>query len=468
MKVLHVVFGFPPDSPGGTELYVEALCRELGPLGVQSVVAAPGPRDETYQHDGLTVRRFGIGEGATNLDELYGEGHPQAAAAFERILAEEGVDVLHQHALTSACSAQLIRLAKQRGIPVVFTYHTPTVSCQRGTLLEWGRKPCDGRVSISRCTPCTLQGLGLDGTTSRLIGRTPEAAGAIIGKAGLGGGAWTALRMRRLMRKRTDHLTQILTHVDAFVALTPWVHALLRVNGVPESRITDSSHGVFGTWTGRTSLPAATRATLRIAHLGRLEPGKGTRVLLEAVRGLPELDLSLDIFGVVQNSGDAARLADLQALAATDPRIRFLPAIAHADVVDTLATYDLVAVPSQGLETGPLVVLEAFAAGVPVVGSSLGGIADKVTHGKNGWLVKPHDSLEAWRAALSRCANDGYLMTQLRTGVRKPRTMVDVAEDMKTLYLTRIAAGRRTGGSGVRRAPVLQALPQTPRKRMDA
>jgi glycosyltransferase involved in cell wall biosynthesis len=447
MKVLHVAFSFAPDPPGGTEIYVEELCGQLKALGVQGVVAAPGPRDTAYDHRGLRVRRFGISAGGVNLEDLYGGGDARAADAFERILDEERPDVLHQHALTSACSVQLITLAKKRGIPVVFTYHTATVSCQRGTLLEWGRKPCDGQASVARCTPCTLHGLGLDTTTSGLVGRTPEFAGELIGLAGLGGGAWTALRMRSLMRRRTDHLTQLLTHVDAFVSLTPWVHELLRLNGVPDSRITDSSHGVFATSSGRmAAMPAGPDEALRIAHLGRLEPGKGTRLLIEAVRSIPEIRLSLDIFGVVQNPADAERLSELQALAATDPRIRFLPPLAHAEVVETLASYDLVAAPSQLFETGPLVVLEAFAAGVPVLGSSLGGIADKVVHGKNGWLVEPHASLEAWRGALSVCATDRSLMARMQAGVRKPRTMTDVAREMRSLYLMQLAVAEHASG----------------------
>jgi glycosyltransferase involved in cell wall biosynthesis len=447
MKVLHVAFSFAPDPAGGTEIYVEELCRALQAVGVESVVAAPGPRDAAYDYRGLRVRRFGISGGQIDLEDLYGGGDANAASAFERVLDQERPDVLHQHALTPACSAQLTRLAKKRGIPVVFTYHTATVSCQRGTLLEWARKPCDGQVSVARCTPCTLHGLGLDPAMSGLVGRTPEAAGELIGRAGLGGGAWTALRMRSLMRRRTDHFAQLLTHVDAFVALTPWVHELLRLNGVPDSRITDSAHGVIGTWSG---LPAGGSAgpggMLRIAHLGRLEPGKGTRLLIEAVRAVPEARVALDIFGVVQNPADAGRLSELQALAAADQRIRFLPPLAHADVIDTLAGYDLVAVPSQLLETGPLVVLEAFAAGVPVLGSSLGGIADKVAHGRNGWLVEPHASVEAWSAALSRCAADSRLIAGLRAAVRMPKTMTDVAREMRLLYVTQLACAERASG----------------------
>ena len=95
--------------------------------------------------------------------------------------------------------------------------------------------------------------------------------------------------------------------------------------------------------------------------------------------------------------------------------------------------YDVVAVPSQWLETGPLVVMEAFAAGVPVLGSNLGGIAELVRHGTDGLLVTPR-SVEAWRIALETVCEDRALLERLRAGIREPRSMAEVSHDMSKLY----------------------------------
>ena len=120
-------------------------------------------------------------------------------------------------------------------------------------------------------------------------------------------------------------------------------------------------------------------------------------------------------------------------LAAGDPRVRFCPSLASDRVVDVLAGYDAVLVPSQWLETGPLVVLESFAAGVPVVGSNLGGIAELVRHERDGLLV-PYADQSAWLSALSRLARDRALVETLRAGVRRPRSADDVASDMVSVY----------------------------------
>ena len=94
---------------------------------------------------------------------------------------------------------------------------------------------------------------------------------------------------------------------------------------------------------------------------------------------------------------------------------------------------DIIAVPSRCLETGPLVVLEAFAAGTPVLGSRLGGIAELVTDGIDGILV-PSVRPVAWAKAISRLANCPAEVARLRVGIRKPRTIDTVASEMVEVY----------------------------------
>jgi len=90
-------------------------------------------------------------------------------------------------------------------------------------------------------------------------------------------------------------------------------------------------------------------------------------------------------------------------------------------------------VPSQWLETGPLVVLEAHAVGTPVLGSNLGGIAELVKHNVDGLLIPPHD-IRAWTDALARLAMDANLLERLRQGIRPVRTIGTEAADTAALY----------------------------------
>src|SRR5439155_20490623 len=135
-------------------------------LGFRSCVAAPASHDEEYEFQEVRVRRYAVATTSDSVRELYGTGDPVAAAGFERVLASEQPDVVHLHALTRGVPLRLVRLAKEHQLPVVFTYHTPTVSCERGTTMRWGWDPCDGRMNLNTWARCTLDKL-LIGATQR-------------------------------------------------------------------------------------------------------------------------------------------------------------------------------------------------------------------------------------------------------------------------------------------------------------
>jgi glycosyltransferase involved in cell wall biosynthesis len=174
---------------------------------------------------------------------------------------------------------------------------------------------------------------------------------------------------------------------------------------------------------------------LRVGFLGRWDRVKGIEVLLEAVRRLPmKTPIELVIHGLAQADRERAYRQEVLAFASRDKRIRVAEPLSRDMVLSALANFELLAVPSQWLETGPLVVLEAQAVGTPVLGSNLGGIAELIQHGINGWLV-PAGDVEAWTQALTQLANDRALLARLRRGILPVRTMNAVASDTAALYM---------------------------------
>lgn len=437
MKVIQIPFCFYPDPVGGTEVYVDALSRHLQEQGVNVAIAAPGNENQSYFHHQLPVRRFAVSGEVANLRELYGEGDKLAAREFSHILDEEKPDVLHLHAFTSGASLLLVRAAKQRQIPIVFTYHTPTVSCQRGTLMRGGTQVCDGKLDLHTCARCTLQGLGLNPISANVSGSLPPLVGRSLGTMNLSGGVWTALRMTELMSYRHAAFDALMKEVDHVVAVSSWVKDVLVGNHVPPAKITVIRQGLCHTQFALTKDRGedASEAPLKIAFFGRLDPTKGVDILIKALQFDPQLPVQFDIYGVSQGGAGDAYQQELQKLAQNDPRIRFKYPVPADKVVKILADYDLLAVPSQWLETGPMVVLEAFAANIPVIGSNLGGIAERVEHEVNGLLVEPK-SVEAWYRELQRLCQDRALRLRLRAGIHPPQTMQIVTEEMMALYST--------------------------------
>lgn len=430
-QVIHVPYTYYPDPVGGTEIYVEQLAEHLRAFGIQSAIVAPGTGRAAYNHRATAVERLAVDNHIHDIHQLYGEGDVAAARTFGEILDARQPQVVHLHAFTRIASPLWVDAAHARGLPVVFTYHTPTVSCLRSGLMRWGHRVCDGWLDTDRCTRCRLHSLGAPIPLANALAHTPRAFGAWGKNVPYVG---TALQMRELVARQHAMIREWFRQVDRIVALCEWTRALLLRNDVASEKIFLSPHGF-----SPQAIPLAAAlqtnrtAPLRVIALGRLEPIKGIDLLARALAQVPALNLTLDIYGIEQSERETPFARRLRRDIARDARIRLLSPVPHDQVISLLQSYDVLAVPSQWLETGPLVVLEAFAAGIPVIGSNLGGISEKVQDGVNGLLVSPLH-VDAWREALTRVAQDRALLAKLRANVRPPRSMQNVAEEMYGLY----------------------------------
>jgi Glycosyltransferase len=126
---------------------------------------------------------------------------------------------------------------------------------------------------------------------------------------------------------------------------------------------------------------------------GRLSPEKGVDVYLSAAR-------AARIDAVVAGDGP---LAD--SLRARYPEAQFTGHLAPSALSELLGRARLAVLPSVSLENAPLGVLEAMAAGVPVVASGVGGVPELVDDGVEGLLVAPGDP-EALADAMLRLVRD--------------------------------------------------------------
>jgi glycosyltransferase involved in cell wall biosynthesis len=285
VAVVHVPYTYFPDAVGGTEIYVAGLAEALRPYGVESAIAAPGEADDAYLHDDVPVFRLATERGA-GLDRAYGVPDPEAAQSFRAVIARLRPRIVHLHAHTAAVSTRLVDSAHEADAKVVFTYHTPTASCARGTMMSMGRTPCDGRLDRRRCTLCTLARHGVPPLLRSAIARTPPAVGDALGRVGLSGGALTALRLSSLIGAAHRRFEDFTSKVDCVVAPCRWVCEVLQRNGVPESKIVLCRQGFLRHPGSQASLqydpaPQDAGAVLRLGYFGRLDPTKGVDIVVE-------------------------------------------------------------------------------------------------------------------------------------------------------------------------------------------
>ena len=423
-------YTFFPDSSGGTEVYVAELIAALRERGFRGSVAAPGREQAEYEHEGIPVYRFAQDLRA-NPAYAYGEPDEVAAESFRGLVQRLRPDIVHMHAHTAAVSEGLADVAHDFGAQVVFTYHTPTVSCLRGSMMYLGAEPCDGVLDVTRCAVCVLQKHGVSEPLGNVLGRMPSGIGQALGSAGVGGQVLTALRMRENTAGAHRRFASLMAKADRVIAVCEWVKDVLLANNVREDKIRLCRQGFSGPSFRRARVrERGGEDALRLGYFGRIDPVKGLDVVIDALKLIPDARVSLDVYGIVQ-PGPETYAAALKA--SGDARVHFMPAVSRGRVGEVMAQYDFVVVPSRWLETGPLVVYEAFANGTPVLGSHLGGIAELVSDGVDGILV-PSNKPADWVAVIKDLASDAGRTDRLRAGIRPPRTMADVAGEMARHY----------------------------------
>ena len=215
--------------------------------------------------------------------------------------------------------------------------------------------------------------------------------------------------MRLLDRK--DANLSALAQADAVVAPSRFLAGMFARNGFPADRVTVVPYGLP---TGRVAPRAVDRprTPLRLGFCGVLSPWKAPRLAVESVRATAA-PVTLTLHGNADEPMFADYIGGVRAAAAGDPRIVFAGPYGEERASDVFAGMDALVVPSTWYENTPFVVLEAFAAGVPVIASDLGGLSEVVRDGGNGLLFRAGDA-SALRAAIERLAGEPGLYARLR------------------------------------------------------
>lgn len=436
MKIVHLVGWYFPDSVGGTEVYVEGLCRRLRAAGHDVLVAVPTTmmdRAGTCTHDDVPVFRYRIARDPTR-DEAYHRVPVRGATALYEWLAGQRPDVLHVHSLTTGVGLPELREARRLGIRVVVTCHLPGLGfmCRTGELMEQGRQPCDGVVDSVRCTTCSLTRLGLPAPLAGATAAIPGSAAIVLQE--LPGRVGTMLGMRASVDEYAKHQRELFELVDAFVVLNETAKRMLIANGSPANKIVINRLGLSHP-VAREARDRRTRRPVRFGYVGRLHEAKGLVPLARAVQSISaDIEFTLEIRGPVLDSAAHELIQQLRAICHGDPRIVFAPAVDSSDVPSVLSTIDVLLCPSISFENGPTVALEAHAVGTPVVGSRVGNLLELIRDGVNGRLVTP-GALEEWAAVIAEIAcSPKRTIDEWRKHLGAPRTMDDIAVDYLALY----------------------------------
>jgi glycosyltransferase involved in cell wall biosynthesis len=370
VRIAHLPSSYFPEHVGGTETYVQTLSTELEIQGHESRVV--WHTDLTSSQDGSAHVRRLPPHVASSRSHIYGRSNGQAPPGFASFLREWRPDVVHFHAFTLGAGEDHARCCRAAEIPYVITYHTPTMSCPRGTLLEWGTEVCDGRFDVRRCTRCTLHGRGWPKLASRVAALSPIAHRSIPD-------SWltTRISLPSLLAMGHERWQEFFGNAAHVVACAEFCREVLTVNGIAQDRITIQRQALPGDDRDRElrlPLEPPGRKAIRLGYFGRLTPEKGPDLLTPAVATLR--GAGLDVIGEwVGPVGEEDAFAKSM-FALGRPHVTYQGLKRGEELANWIRSCDLIVIPSRWLETGPLTLLEAWDQGTPVIGADRGGIRD--------------------------------------------------------------------------------------------
>ena len=417
MKVLLVSHEWEAEHPGGAQRSAVALAEGLSAVdGVEVTLASAVGRLPAHSPDGVLGTERGYAEVLVESrtdSAFFTWTDPAQAEGWVRLLRDLRPDVVHLHHYFHVGID--LPLLVRRVLPdagIVLTLHEYMAICLRsGQMVDAAGNLCL-TSGPRRCAECV---------------------------------SWSI----DTVAARTDYVRRGLGDVDVFV--TPSEFARRRyldwgtgTPGVDDVRVVPNAL-VFE---GRADpAPRAAATGLRLAFIGQHTPHKGVGVLLAAVELLqrtePRALDRVEVFGDGSDRFSPEFHAEITAaLRKAAPLVRTRGRYTQAELPGILDDADAVVVPSVWWENSPVVIEEALARRVPVICSDIGGMAEKVRDGVDGWHFQAGNAASLAEVIAQVAARPDRPLP----GMRRPATVADVALAHVAAYSDavahRAAAGR--------------------------
>ena len=373
MKILFINTLYSPHIGGGAEVILKSLVEGIAERGhevrVLTTCADDGIHTETI--DGIRIIRVGIKNIYWNykadkkptlhrllwhLRDIYNTG---MAAIVDQILHEFQPDVVNTHNIVGF-SASIWPVIRKHGIPIVQVLHDQYALCPNSNMFKGGER-CE-----KQCTKC---------------------------------------KIFRLPHKTLSNNVDCIVGVSDFVLKHHLYNGLFSQAKVKTAIINAKSFKSFS-----MPQPLSIRKNVRFGYIGGLVPAKGIELLLQTFAGQSELtEISL----VVAGSGSTEYVKELEKF--KSDRITFL---GYSSPEFFFSNIDVLVVPSLWNDTLPTVVFESLVNGVPVLGSSRGGIPEMIEDGKNGFLFNP-DTPEELAILIRKIALKPSLIDEMQVAALK-------------------------------------------------
>jgi len=338
---------------GGASRVVIDEAVELSSLGVKvKFIGAVGPVCRELQSSDIEVsclNQTDLADGShAPAVMLQGLWNTQAYKVVDSILAEldPRLTIIHLHGFTQALSSSPVRCALKRGFEVVYTMHDFFTACPNGGFYDYvERSICQRRALSLRCIAANCD--------KRRY----------------------AHKLYRVARSMVQlHLGRIPSGIKNYIGLSQRSTEVILPYLPPDVRIFSLPNAIAI----EKGPPVSVAKNRRVVAVGRLDPEKGVRVLLEAAAN-SDMELVLIGDGPLRTEAESRK------------NTRVTGWLPRDSVVKEMEQARCLVFPSLWYETFGLAVDEAAAKGIPAIVTESSAAAERVIHGKTGWCVKAGD-----------------------------------------------------------------------------
>ncbi len=268
---------------------------------------------------------------------------------IDNLLKQHKPDIVHFHNTFPLLSPSVYLACKRNGVPVVQTLHNFRILCP-GALLQRNDKPCND----------CLEGGLINSIRHRCY------RGSILATLPLA----SMISYNRLVKNYQN--------VDIYIALTQFAKKKFEEGGIDPNKILVKPNFLPNP-PGKLSDKSD-----YVVYVGRLSQEKGVATLVKSWSSLKEIPLVI--------LGDGPLRADLENYCRENGiPVRFVGSVSRDEVIDIVSKAAFQIIPSEWYEGFPMVMLEAFATGTPVIASRIGSLDELIVDGKNGFKFEPGD-----------------------------------------------------------------------------
>lgn len=388
MKIAHFSAWENYKSVGGTEHFILDISKGQMEFGHDVTIVCPNVLDEEEElvYDGVKHYLFSSPNPLRKKNISNGNLPSSKLHEWKNWLILAEVEILHIHVFEPYVIWYL-NVAARLGIKIFLTPHIALLTCSTGELIYNG-KICDGSINTLKCAICVINKKKKSKENNNKLNLWPLQF-------------LKAITHVRSKQNQVNKLSKIITK---FIVLTNDYKRILLENHIPIEKIEVLKY----TYSALAPSISIDDSKFVISFIGRLTKEKGFFNLIEALNHVSVTrPILVKFYGVNSENINLEKLES--ELIKKKIEIKLMGLFDPKSLKQELIGTHFICIPSTVYEMSPLVIQEASCLGIPVIGSSIGGIKEYIINHKNGLLFQNGNISELSKIIEENNANPNLL-----------------------------------------------------------